>query len=66
MEVWSTDSEDEEVCKLTHGEYFIVKVEVLEYEGKCLMVCNDVSEQRGYATDDGHVSDNCFAMKPIL
>ncbi|KAI3700158.1 hypothetical protein L2E82_44777 [Cichorium intybus] len=37
VEVWSTDSDDEEVRKPTHG--------------RCLMVKGDSSEFRGYSTD---------------
>ena len=38
VEVWSTDYEDEEFRKPTHGRCFVVKSGALEYEGRCLMV----------------------------
>lgn len=60
FEVWSTKSEDDEVRKPIHGGCFVVKSEEQEYEGRCLMVHNDVSEQRGYATDDGQNFESCF------
>lgn len=34
VEVWSTDSEDEEVQKPLHGRCFVVKSGVPEYEGR--------------------------------
>ena len=65
VEVWSTDSEDEEVRRPAHGECFIMKVELLKYEGKCMMVHSDISDQRGYASDGDKTSDNCFAAKHV-
>ena len=65
IELWSTDSEDEEVRRPTHGECFVAKAEFPKYEGKCMMVHNDVSEQSGYSTDGGKTLDNCFATKPV-
>ena len=38
VEVWSTDSEDDEVQKPTHGGCFVAKSEASEYEGRCVMV----------------------------
>ncbi|KAI3496474.1 hypothetical protein L1887_38838 [Cichorium endivia] len=51
VEVWSTDSDDEEVRKPTHGRCFVVK--------------NDSSELRGYSTDGFQTSASCFAAKPV-
>ncbi|KAI3767848.1 hypothetical protein L2E82_18277 [Cichorium intybus] len=51
IEVWSTDSEDEEVRNPTHG--------------RCLMVKADHSESRGYSTDGCQASASCFAAKPV-
>ena len=60
VEVWSTDSKEEEVSRLTHGRSFVAKDEVSQFSGRCLMVSNELSEQRGY------MSDSCFAAKPVL
>ncbi|KAI3508867.1 hypothetical protein L1887_23887 [Cichorium endivia] len=51
VEVWSTDLEDEELRKPTHG--------------RCLMVQTNVSEQQGYSTDGCQPSASCFAAKPV-
>ncbi|KAI3515898.1 hypothetical protein L1887_14803 [Cichorium endivia] len=51
VEVWSTDSEDEEVRNPAHG--------------RCLMVKADHSESRGYSTDGCQTSASCFAAKPV-
>ncbi|KAI3523775.1 hypothetical protein L1887_02171 [Cichorium endivia] len=51
VEVWLTDSEDDEVRKPTHG--------------RCLMVQNGVSEQRGYATDGCQTFESCFAATTV-
>ena len=51
VDVWSTDLEDDEIRKPTHG--------------KCLMVQNGVSDQRGYATDGGEASKSCFSAKTV-
>ena len=58
VEVWSTDLEDEEVCRTTHGRSFIAKEEDLQFGGRCLMVTTDVSGLRGYATNGDRVSDS--------
>ena len=42
-----------------------MKDEFPKYDGKCMMVHSDISDQRGYATDCGITSDNCFAAKPV-
>mgnify|MGYP001557248895 CR=1 FL=1 len=53
VEVWSTDSEDEEVRRPSHGRSFVAKDEGSSFSGRCLMVTSEVSETRGYATDSG-------------
>ncbi|XP_052627139.1 uncharacterized protein LOC128133664 [Lactuca sativa] len=68
VEVWSTDSEDEEVRKPTHGRALLVKEE--QVTRKCLMVTSEVSQMRGYTTDKGRDEakereDRCFAAKPV-
>ena len=50
VQVWSTDSEDDEVRKPSHGKAYVAKGD--ESSGKCLMV-TDVSQMRGYNTDGG-------------
>ena len=44
VEIWCTDSEDEEVRKPTHGRAVFEKEEGSEFDGKCLMVTNGVSQ----------------------
>ena len=65
VEVWSTDSEDEEVRRPSHGRSFIAKDEGLQLHGRCLMVTSEVSELRGYATDGRCGVHSCFAAKPV-
>ena len=50
VQVWSTDSEDDEVRKPTHGKAYVAKSG--DAGGRCLMV-TDVSQMRGYNTDGG-------------
>ena len=59
VKVWSTDSEDDEVRRPTHGGCFVEKDQVPVYQGRCLTVNNNVSEQKGCA------SNNFFAAKPV-
>ena len=43
VEVWSTNSEDEEVRKPTHGGcFFLANSKEKEYEERCLMVQNEI------------------------
>ena len=68
MEVWFTDSEDEEVRKPTHGKAMLVKEELVT--GRCFVVTEGVSQMRGYTTDGGiegekEREDRCFAAKPV-
>ena len=65
VEVWSIDFEDEEVRRLTHRRGFVAKDDGLQFSGICLMVNNEASKLRGYATDGGRVFDICFAAKPV-
>ena len=44
VQVWSTDSEDEEVRKPTHGKALLVKEE--NVEGRCLMVTDGRGGQK--------------------
>ena len=46
VEVWSTDFEDEEVRKPTHGKVFVAKEDNIEFAGRCLMVTTGVSQMR--------------------
>ena len=67
VEVWSTDSEDDEVRKPSHGKACVAKEE--NSGGRCLMV-SDVSQMRGYNTDSGsndmkEQQDMCFIAKPL-
>ncbi|XP_052619757.1 uncharacterized protein LOC128126070 isoform X2 [Lactuca sativa] len=67
VEVWSTDSEDDEVRKSSHGKAYVAKDE--GSGGKCLMV-SGVSQMRGYNTDGGNEDtkereDLCFTAKPL-
>ncbi|XP_052625994.1 uncharacterized protein LOC128133027 [Lactuca sativa] len=67
VEVWSTDSEDDEVRKPSHGKACVAKEE--SSGGRCLMV-SEVSQMRGYNTDDRsnepkEQQDMCFTAKPL-
>ena len=67
VEVWSTDSEDDEVRKPTHGKAYVAKEE--SSGGRCFMV-SDVSQMRGYNTIGGseepkEQQDMCFTAKPL-
>lgn len=53
VEVWSTDSEDEEIWRPTHGKGFIVKEDKIFDGGKCLMVGSTDSEIQEYFTNEG-------------
>lgn len=46
IEVWSTDSEDEEVRKPTYGAYFVVNTSKEAKRGKCIMVQCKSSESQ--------------------
>ncbi|XP_052625919.1 uncharacterized protein LOC128132944 [Lactuca sativa] len=70
VEVWSTDSKDEEVCKPTDGRNFVAKKGNFELGGRYLMVTAGVSPMRGYITKgEGEEAkereDKCFAAKPM-
>ena len=70
VEIWSTDSEDDEVRKHTHGRAFVAK-DGSKFAGSCLMVTNDVSQMTGYTTNGGYEEtkerrdEKCFAAKPV-
>ena len=51
VEVWSTDSEDDDVRRPTHGKVFVAKEESSQFIGRCLMVTDELSQLHGYATD---------------
>ena len=53
VEVCSTNSEDEEVKKTTHGKSLVAKEGESHVGGRSFMVINGVSQMRGYTTDDG-------------
>ena len=68
MEVWSTNSKDDEVRKPTHGKAMLEKAE--QATGRCFAVTEGVSQVRGYTTDGGiederEREDRCFAAKPV-
>ena len=66
VKVWSTDSEDDEIRKPTHGGYFVLKSEKEGYASKCLMVQSGNSKPKGYATDGRKASESYFAAKTIM
>ncbi|KAL7609531.1 hypothetical protein Lser_V15G12916 [Lactuca serriola] len=67
VQVWATDSEDDEVRRPTHGKAYVAKSG--DAGGRCLMV-TDISQMRGYNTDGGNKADKgredvCFIAKPL-
>ena len=67
VQVWSTNSEDDEVRKPSHGKSYVAKNG--DAGGRCLMVL-DISQMRGYNTDGGNEEakereDVCFTTKPL-
>lgn len=70
VEVWSTDSKDEEVRKPTHGRVFVAKEGKPEFVGRCIMVNVVLSRLRGYTTEceseeAKERDDKCFAAKSM-
>ncbi|XP_052622916.1 uncharacterized protein LOC128128126 [Lactuca sativa] len=62
VEVWSTDSEDEEVRKPTHGRAYVAKE--AGSAGKCLMVSAGSSTES--ADEESNLTEaKCFAAKPV-
>nr|KAJ0210411.1 hypothetical protein LSAT_V11C400174660 [Lactuca sativa] len=62
VEVWSTDSKDEEVRRPTHGKAFAAKNE--GSGGKCFIVTHGPSTEN--ADTEPKLTDNkCFAAKPV-
>ena len=43
VEVWSTELEDNEVRKPTHGRAFVAEEETSQFVGRCLMVKSEGS-----------------------
>jgi len=67
VQVWATDSEDDEVRKPSHGKAYVARGG--ESSGKCLMV-TDVSHMTGYIIDGENEDtkereDLCFTAKPL-
>lgn len=65
VEVWSTNFEDEEVQKPTHGKGFVVKEDKSCVGGKCLMVRSTNFESQEYFTDEGAKSKVCYVTKSV-
>ncbi|KAL7590353.1 hypothetical protein Lser_V15G35620 [Lactuca serriola] len=61
VEVWSTDSEDEEVRRPTHGKALVTKNE--GSGGKCFIVTNGPSTESAN-TEPNLTENKCFAAKP--
>nr|KAJ0189254.1 hypothetical protein LSAT_V11C800435370 [Lactuca sativa] len=62
VEVWSTDSKDEEVRKPTHGKACVAKE--VGSDGKCLIVT--ASSSTASASEEPNLTKNkCFAAKPV-
>ncbi|XP_052621843.1 uncharacterized protein LOC128127401 [Lactuca sativa] len=64
VEVWSTDSEDEEVRRPTHGKAFVARKEDENVTRRCLMVTAGVSTESEPEEPNLH-EDKCFAAKPV-
>ncbi|XP_052621986.1 uncharacterized protein LOC128127530 [Lactuca sativa] len=60
VEVWSTDSEDEEVCRPSHGRAYVAREGVTESAGRCLMVTIESKHEEAKLKED-----KCFAAKPV-
>ncbi|XP_052623142.1 uncharacterized protein LOC128128382 [Lactuca sativa] len=64
VEVWSTDSEDEEVTKPSHGRAYVAKEGVSSSAGKCMMVSTETPTE-GEDNELNLKRDKCFAVKPV-
>ncbi|KAL7585167.1 uncharacterized protein LOC111912704 [Lactuca sativa] len=65
VEVWSTDSEDEEVRKPTHGRVFVAKEHNSQCSRRWLMVTEGGSQMKENASGSGRSEDSCFAARPV-
>ena len=65
VQVWSTDSEDEEVRKPTHGRAFTPKQEDSQYSRRCLIVSESGSQMEKNASESGRSKDRCFTTKTV-
>lgn len=69
IEVWSTNSEDEDVCRPAHGSCFSVNNFTCVKDRKCLMVKSVSSEDQEGCSENGGLSDgensyaSCFFAK---
>ncbi|KAL7582691.1 uncharacterized protein LOC128128961 [Lactuca sativa] len=64
VEIWSTESEDEEVRKPSHGSAYVVSEGVSSSAGKCLMVSAEIPTE-GEDKEPDLNRDKCFAAKPV-
>ena len=64
VEVWSTDSEDEEVRKPSHGRAYVAREGVSSSARKCLMVSEETPTE-GEDKEPNLKRDKCFAAKPV-
>lgn len=65
IEVWSTDYEDEKVCKSTHRAYFAVNMIKDAKGGKCFIFKSSSSWSREYFYDEGGSLYVCLSTKSI-
>ena len=60
VEVWSTDSKDEEVRRPSHGRAYLAREGVTESASRCLMVTTESKTEEAKLKED-----KCFATKPM-
>ncbi|XP_052625831.1 uncharacterized protein LOC128132873 [Lactuca sativa] len=60
VEVWSIDSEDEEVRTPSHGRAYVAREGVVVSAGKCLMITTESKHEKEKVKED-----KCFAAKPM-
>ncbi|XP_052625840.1 uncharacterized protein LOC128132881 [Lactuca sativa] len=60
VEVWSIDSEDEEVRTPSHGRAYVAREGVVVSAGRCLMITTESKHEKEKVKED-----KCFAAKPM-
>lgn len=60
VQVWSTDSKDEEVCRSSHGRDYVAREGVTESVGRCLMVTTERKHEEAKLKEE-----KSFVAKPM-